>query len=242
MTVLGSIQVTSAVLSCSADYRAVPELNQARTLESFNSSEEGRQVIAPEMRFDCHGYVTNWTAHTLVLTSLNYVELLTHTITFQVWRPDSAGHSYALVGSNQLNFAGAELRNGITRILGVADVAYFRLSREVPESERIHVIPGDMIGWFIATRSATKKPLSVLYSKSIYQDDPDSLVTLYSHSSAREACEMCSREGVPGGVGEEEEEVETSVLPFIAPGYGESYMYIHVLQLCRTLCVIHVEQ
>ena len=229
---LSHIQVTSAVLSCSAGYRAVPDLNQTRKLEWTNSSVEGRQVIAPEMRFNCHGYVTNWTAHTLVLTSVNYVELLTHTITFQVWRPNAAGHSYTLVGSNQLNFAGEELSNGITLIPGVTNMAYFRLSQEVPMSERIHVVPGDSIGWFVATRFATKKPLSVLYSKSAYQDNPDSLVTLYSHSRTREACEVCSGDvpGVGGGGDEVVTDVETSVLPYIAVGLGEFCTYIIMWQ------------
>lgn len=226
-------------MSCSAGFRAVvPDLNQAgRTLEWSSSS---RQVIAPEMRFACHGYVTNWTAHTLILTSLNYVDLLTHTITFQVWRPGAGRNSYALVGANQLNFAGAELRSGITPIPDVADMAYYSFSREVPESERIHVAPGDAIGWFVATRVATKKPLSVLYSKAVYRDDPESLVTLYSHSEDREACEMCSSGGVPGvgGGGEGEADVETSVLPYIAPGFGE--LYVHVCMYVPYVCTYMV--
>ncbi len=107
------LYTVSSQTSCTPGIRDIdidqpPNTETVRFLQSSSTSQEGRQVIVPKMRLDCSGYITNWSAHTLILTEPNFLDSLTHTITFQVWRPDSRNtNSYSLVGSNELRFGGA---------------------------------------------------------------------------------------------------------------------------------------
>ena len=78
----------------------------------------------------------------LVNSQEGVLAYLTHTITFQVWRPVNVARastspvsSYILVGSNQLDFAGSALRNGVTRIPGRDNVAIFSFNQSVEECE-----------------------------------------------------------------------------------------------------------
>ena len=158
----------------------------------YLQSEQGTQVIVPEMRFDCVGSVTAWSAHTLVLTLENFVEFLTHTITFQVWRPDESGASYTNIGSNKLTFQGTALSNNVTYIPDRNNSAFFSFHQPIPPAEQIHFLPGDVVGWFIESTASIRKPLSPLLRRRTVTDC-DAVVVDLQHTNMTEAgCVACT--------------------------------------------------
>ena len=201
----------------------------------------GKQVIVPALTFSCRGFIKGWAAHTLVITRDNFLAFLTHAITLQVWRPvdvasahTSPVSSYTLVGFNQLRFVGSALRNGVTRIPGRDDVAIFSFNQSVEESERIHFVPGDVVGWHMMYALNAEPPLSVLYYTSSnsttagegvevepaggMQTTPvmaQRKATLHVMNSTRQLCNVCSLEEQ-----EMRDEVVTSVIPLLSPIQG----------------------
>ncbi len=145
----------------------LPNPNDARYLPP--DQDQGSQVIVPGMRFDCVGSITSWRGHTLVFTFPNFVELLAHTITFQVWRPSEDSQSYKLVGSNELRFFGATLTNNITQIPDRNTTAFLSFEQSIPEEEQIYFLPGDVVGWFNVAGVSINKPLSPLQGAHTYR-------------------------------------------------------------------------
>lgn len=212
--------VIKATRSCGKNHQ-VPHLNTTTgSLQFLEVGDRAKQVVLPQMRFNCYGYVTNWTAHVSIKTQGNYIQLLRHTITFQVWRPDSTNGSYALVGSNMLSFAGKELTDGITRIAGITERAYFSFNQRVEPSDQIHFIPGDVVGWFIIPLEQGIMPsLSVLYviPSASEQESPGCVTSLFVvNNTNTEPCSVCQ--------GEVGSEVLASVIPLMAPIQGESHV------------------
>lgn len=208
--------LVASATSCGRNLKQFPDLNISCSLEYFEMSDSlGKQVIVPQMMFDCHGYVTNWTAHTLILT--RFIRHLPHTITFQVWRPHPNGRSYSLVGSNTLKFAGTALRDGITSIPGTPDMGYFSFNERMEQGDQIHFVPGDVVGWFIPQSSLTSPP-SVLYVSASEVNALGSAVTLYAMDKEQEPCTICDIGDFNTGVGGE---VVPSVIPLMAAVHGE---------------------
>lgn len=167
----------------------------------------------PEIRFDCVGSVTSWSGHTLVLTRENFLEILTHTITFQVWRPSLDNKSYTLVGSNHLTFQGQRLSDGIKPIENQSYIAYFSFTEPVPGGEQVSFIPGDVVGWYYPPANGTNdKPLSILYTNLSQQDNVSTLLIFSGIGGPHVLC----------NVHESSNSVITSVLPLISAAYGES--------------------
>lgn len=194
------------------------------TSETTDQQQQVTQVIVPQMRFRCVGSITGWLAHTLILTKPGFVDILTHTITFQVWRPGT-NNSYMLVGSNKLLFPSGVLRDGITRIRGRTDIAYFSFNETVPENEQIVFVPGDVIGWFIPKFGVNNfPPLSVLYTDSSpLGGQEEELVTMYALVRETEPCAVCdieeAAENSPGGASDAG--IYKSVRPFVSAVYGK---------------------
>lgn len=172
------------------------------------------------MRFDCAGFVTGWSAHTTILTASNFLDLLTHTIKFQVWRPDPSGNSYQLVGSNLIQFtggAGLQLeRNNITTIPGQDDIAFFSFNQILEQSEWIFFLPGDVVGWFIPYR-AVISPLSPLFRNSTPVGGEAAIDLLHKETNDQE-CSVCNIA--------ESAEVVSSAVPLVAVTTGESTIII----------------
>ena len=165
------------------------------------------------MSFSCAGYITGWSAHTLVVTRPFFLDVLTHIITFQVWRPDPTNRSYSLVGANELAFSGTSIRNNITEIPGRTETAFFSFEREVEQSEQIYVLPGDVIGWSIPSIS-TISPLSPLFRDPTPQDCDDRVVDMWYRNSAQQECTMCDyREG---------SDTVSSKVPLMAVSFSKS--------------------
>ncbi len=189
----------------------LPSPDDARYLQS----DQGKQVIVPEMRFDCVGSVTRWSAHTLVLTLENFLEILTHTITFQVWRPSEDGQSYTLVGSNELRFSGTALINNITQIPDRNTTAFFSFEQSIPEQEQIYFLPGDVVGWFNVPRASINKPLSPLFRQPVPTDRDTVIVDLQYADSTQQECVACNFV--------ENSQVVADMVPLVAVTTGKLY-------------------
>lgn len=189
----------------------LPNSEDARYLETVDTNS-GRQVIVPNMQFSCMGYVTTWNAHTLVLTRTGFVDLLTHQVTFQVWRPDADGQSYSRVGSNQLEFRGSELRGGITLIPGTNDTAFFSFQREIEHEEQILVQPGDVVGWYVPF-SVNVPPLSPLFRDRVGSDRDDVVVDMRHRAASQEDCVICDGAG--------DGDVVYDTVAFVAPSLSK---------------------
>ncbi len=123
------------------------------------SASIGYLVNKPQLRFDCHGYITCWHACTWLGSGESATDHLNHDITFQLWRPNATDNRlYSFVGSNTFQFIGANLRAGLSE-----DRQYFNLTGSQMTNERLFFQPGDVIGWYIHTAvQTTDWPLTIV--------------------------------------------------------------------------------
>ena len=131
----------------------------------------GHLAIVPEMRFDCHGYITGLNALTQLDSSDAVIQHLNHDITFQLWRP-SANDSgvYELVWSKVLDFIGDTIRDGLVTENGIQ---FFNFTSILPNDEQFYFQPGDVIGWYIhSTVQTIEPPLTIVYRHSSSSSHP----------------------------------------------------------------------
>lgn len=145
----------------------------------------GYLVIVPQMRFNCHGYITGWSALTRFASTDIAIQYLKHDITFQLWRPRAGSNSavYDFVGSHHLGFIGNTLRHGTTVVDGTQ---FFNFTSAQPQSSsqsRLYFQPGDVVGWYIHTLvQSIDIPLTVVYKDTSRSSVDSSLqpVDMYS--------------------------------------------------------------
>ena len=112
-------------------------------------ARSGFQVIAPGLKFNCHGRITRWDA-LLTILSAAFAEIsFLHEIHFQVWRPSSTLDGwFDLVGSNIFTTK-IESINEITTIGNIVVYTNFPgLEVAGHLNETIVFQPGDVIGWY----------------------------------------------------------------------------------------------
>ena len=113
------------------------------------TTDDGIQVIAPGLKFDCDGRIKKWDALLTITNALFIGITFTFHLNFQVWRPSSTvDGGFDLVGSNSYT----------TKILDATEITVIEnnvviiftnfAGLEVAEDERIHFQPGDVIGWY----------------------------------------------------------------------------------------------
>lgn len=96
---------------------------------------------------------------------------------------------------------------------------YFSFNHRVDQDERIHFIPGDVVGWFMPTSHPGElaPPLSVLYVRATELDGPgENGVTLYVLDAEQQSCTVCDIEKVGEGG-----EIVPAVIPLMAPVVGK---------------------
>ena len=111
------------------------------------TTENGIQVIAPVLKFDCEGRIKKWDALLTITSALLIGNALMYRFNFQVWRPSSTiDGGFNLVGSNSYT---TKILHA-TEITAIGDIIIFTNfpGLEVAEDERIHFQPGDVIGWY----------------------------------------------------------------------------------------------
>ena len=131
----------------------------------------GYLVIVPQMRFDCHGYITGWSALTQFSSEDVVIDTLNHDITFQLWRPSTENSGiYTFVGSNNLDFISGVLRAGLTVFNGTQ---FFNFTASLDQGEILAFQPGDVVGWYIHTlEQAGEVPLTIVYGDLTRSSSP----------------------------------------------------------------------
>ena len=167
------------------------------------------QVIAPGLKFSCHGRITGWSV--LVTIQGESFTSLDHQLILQVWRPSSSfTGKYDLVGSNTLQVtpSRASISENITISLSLYQV-------NITVDERISFQPGDVLGWYLPQqRSIQNVSVAVLSINS-------SSSTLLSVPSSRseEPCQFYSCDDAV--------QYQQTALPLIRLNYGESSKHFH---------------
>ncbi len=144
----GAAQTTAAETpQCSTGLPAAGLLQPSAELSELvpptNDNGSSVQFIAPGMKFNCHGQITEWTALVTLVDPF-----FTYQFTLQVWRPSSeVDGKFELIGSNLIN---PRLRESD----GNRDfnLTFFLLTSQISEDNRIRFQPNDVLGWYIPTR------------------------------------------------------------------------------------------
>ncbi len=168
-----------------------------------SGTQDGIQVIAPGLKFECYGQITEWRA----LVTVEDFEAglrLTHLLYLQVWRPsqDFDG-KFDLVGSNLLTYR----PRTATVTLDSSNITFANLSSsQISESEQIYFQPDDVLGWYSPTTQGLTRGFGVaLHSNKLSSK-------LLIKASLSEPCQLHKCD----------EEVQTqSSLPLITLQYGE---------------------
>ena len=181
-----------------------------------------QSVIVPALDFNCHGYITSWSALTVIDSNPTFIALLTYQITLTLWRPREEG-SYDLVGVNDLIFRETELRSGITPIDNSSGLVperyvYFSFQNKRPiENRNLSFQPGDVVGWniekAIGIASTITGPVLVVHRKRTSQDQESVNLQYRSISNGTEI--YCSIEH------SDSFRMESSVVPYISVHYGK---------------------
>ena len=127
----------------------------------------GHLVIVPEMTFNCHGYITGWSALVQFASNADAIQYLYHDITFQIWRPNARDSGiYSFIGSQTIHFIAGGLRDNQVAVDGIQYINFTSAQPREP-GERLVFQPGDVIGWYIHTFvQSPQVPLTVVYRSS----------------------------------------------------------------------------
>ena len=186
-------QCTSGMLSA-GDFQTVTEIHH---LETFSS----QQILVPQMKFNCHGYITKWHAQLINNVSFPFAHAMMH---FHVWRPSTHSNGlYSLVGSNAFEIGP---QNSTTRIQN-SMMEHFSFSKQPTESNhQIFFQPGDILGFFFSSSS----PLGFMFRNSSNQDEPTTMIMKHTNT---ELCEISD------GAGDVQH--LPSAVPYISVDYGK---------------------
>ena len=181
----------------------------------------GYLVIVPQMRFGCHGYITHWHARTQLDSGDSAaIDILTHDITFQLWRPSTEDDRvYRFIGSNVVRFIGANLRAELT--VTEDGTRFFNLTSAPPSEERLFFKPGDIVGWYIHTElQSIQRPLTVVYRHTTSGDSNLQTFDMYNtviddttNADTPPPCDiaLCSSQTT----------LFSSVIPYVTVEYGK---------------------
>ena len=180
----------------------------------------GHLVIVPEMKFNCHGYITDWSALVQFASSEDAINHLRHDIAFQIWRPSTRDSGiYTFVGSQVIDFVAGGLRDNQVAVDGIQYINFTSAQPREP-GERLVFQPGDVVGWYIHTLFWTiQVPLTVVYrssSDSSGSNPVDMYTTMITDTSIADTpppCELslCS----------DQLTLIPSVIPYVTVDYGK---------------------
>lgn len=180
-------------------------------------------VIVPEMAFQCYGYITSWSALTLINNKESFLLNLNYQITFTLWRPRGDG-SYDLAGVNDLTFGMKDFMNAITSIdnsTGRApeNSSYFHFQNKQPIiNSNISFQPGDVIGYnvekAIGIGVTITVPVLLAYRKRTTPEQ-GSVDLMYIRGGNETRHTFCSFEHC------DRVTTDSSVVPYLTVHYGK---------------------
>ncbi len=199
-------QATTEVTSqCSTGLPAVDSLQPSEDLSEIaplRSDDGAIQVIAPEIKFNCYGVITEWTA--LVTLKDVGIDFFGHQLYLQVWRPNSEiDGKFELIGSNYF----ADVRVGASDVNQDFNLTFHHFTREISKENQIRFQPNDILGWYSPPREGLRPGFGVAaYSNA------SSPQLLSATNSSSISCELyrCDEEVQP-----------VNFLPLISVQYGE---------------------
>lgn len=150
-----------------------------------------RQVIIPQLQFNCHGVITSWSALTTTINIEDLLNIIQLQIVFVVWRPRGRG-IYEQVGHNRLIFTGHDVLQDIFGIDNSTnlfnDTSYFRFNNRPPGpmNDYISFQPGDVLGWSIDQVSITTRFLDLVYRE--VNDGGQQTFDIFSTFSSQMTC------------------------------------------------------
>ena len=176
-------------------------------------------AIVPEMKFNCYGNITSWSALTVVDSAGNFPSLLDYWLTFTLWRPRPGNTGYDLVGTNLVAFENLQV-DPIDNSTGLAPqrFSYFRFVNRVPASTTISFQPGDVVGWTVERSlvglTTITGPVSVVYRRAKNQDSRSFDIKYMSamNDTRDTVCSLGSCE---------EFTTAESVVPYVTVHYGK---------------------
>ena len=179
-----------------------------------DESNLSQQIIFPGIQFDCTGYITAWSALTVLDIRFIQPHTLLHQIHFQVWRPNVARTSYSLVGSNQLTFDYDELRN-VFQTDNSTPTAFFNFTNKTIGMDQIYFQPKDVVGCLIPAHYRSIVPsLTPAYAMGMNVTD------MYLLHTSKQLCEISHCD--------ESAKVIQAVAPQISLNYG----------MCICMCIL----
>ena len=183
----------------------------------------GHLVILPELKFNCDGYITGWSALTQFASTKNAINQLPHDITFQLWRPSTRGDGmYTFVGSNKLEFFFGPMGESFTAVNDSFKLYNFTSVAPPEDQQHLYFQRGDVIGWYIHTARASQYPLTVVHGHSTNEPglNPVSIFTTViadtDRGSTPPPCEVSLY-----SCGDQMFDEIHSVIPYVTVNYGE---------------------
>ncbi len=191
------------VPQCSTGFPAKDSLQPSADLTDIapdSGTMDGIQVIAPGIKFECYGQITEWRA--LVTIESQMVVTLTHHLYLQVWRPsqDFDG-KFDLVGSNLL----IQRPQAVTTTDN-SNITFAMLTSQISENEQIQFQPDDVLGWY----SPQAQRLTQGFGVALHSNELNSELLIKVLSN--DPCELYTCD---------EEVQQQSSLPLITLQYGE---------------------
>ena len=120
------------------------------------------QVILPGFKFNCYGYVTNWSA---LVVFENTTSSAAHEIHFQIWRPNVTGR-YMLAGFHRLAVISPQSNSVSTN----GGLLFYNITNRVENirggDKPLYFQPGDILGVYISQSSSFQKPLYMTYHRA----------------------------------------------------------------------------
>lgn len=177
------------------------------------------QVIIPGAAFDCHGYITNWTA---LLANYFYrypvPNNLQAEIFFQLWRPVGNGQ-YMRVDDDLVEVTSLEVEEsdevGVTNVPGV--VQYLEFSGRVgTDASRMFFEPGDVLGYFASGFIGATYGADVTFKRPSPSDAGVQTVDMYYFNTSTRDTQLCQM-----SICGDEVNVVSNVVPQLKVAYGK---------------------
>ena len=120
------------------------------------------QVILPGFKFNCYGYVTNWSA---LVVFENTTSRITHEIHFQIWRPNGTGR-YMLAGFHRI----VQLSPQSNSVSTNDGLLFYNITNKVEKifggHKHLYFQPGDVLGVYIGQSSFFQRPFYMTYHRA----------------------------------------------------------------------------
>ena len=136
----------------------------ARFFDVYDTNREtGYQVLLPDLKFDCHGYISNWSA--LTVLDSRVIAIVTSFTELQLWRPTVDDPDvYTLVDSKTNMFPGPPSNPRNQPDDASSPVKLYTFEEFAGSNDtRLYFQPSDIVGLFLHSFEDLRMPLGVTF-------------------------------------------------------------------------------